>query len=170
MRTSAVSLALAIVTLVACGDGKVPAIRTVDVQSVPDSAAGRYSFVDFRNLRFLEGRWQGTRPDGTPFFEEGRFLDDSTLLMRNFPDATFAKASDSSRVQLRDSTVSNEGGTARWVATRLDSLGADFAPSHGATNTFTWVKESPTKWSATIRWTDRYAQPQSVVYPMVKVR
>jgi hypothetical protein len=167
MRISAVSLAL--VTLVACGDRKVPPIQTIDMQNAPDSAAGRYSIFDFRNLRFLEGRWRGSMPDGKPFFEEYRFLDDTTILRRGFPDSTFAKASDSSRVQLRDSTVSNEGGTARWAATRLDSLGADFSPSYGASNTFTWAKESPTRWIATLRFTNKEGRPETVTYPMVKV-
>ena len=171
MRISVVSLAFALVTVVACRDEKVPAVQTVDVTRDVPKEAGKFGFEKFRHLRFLEGRWRGSMSDGKPFFEEYRFLDDTTILKLDYPDSTFAKASDdSSRIVLRDSTVANEGKTSRWVASRVDSLGADFVPHFGATNTFTWAKESPTKWLATLRWTDRNGQPQSVVYPMVKVR
>jgi hypothetical protein len=165
MRTSVASLAF--LALVACGSTERE--TTVEDRELP-AGTGAFPFESFRHLRFVEGRWRGTMPDGKPFFEEYRFLNDTTILKLDFPDSTFAKASDSSRVELRDSTVANESTSSRYVATRLDSLGADFAPHFGATNTFTWARESPTKWIATIRWTDRDGKPQSVVYPMIKVR
>jgi hypothetical protein len=170
MRISAVSLAATLVIAVACRDEKVPALETIDIPRDVPKGAGTFGFESFKSLRFLEGRWRGTMPDGKPFFEEYRFLDDTTILKLAYADATFAKSTDSSRIELRDSTVADMGKTSRYVASRLDSLGADFIPQFGATNTFTWAKESPTRWLATIRWTDRNGQPQSVVYPMERVR
>lgn len=169
MRTSAVSVALAFVAALACRDEKVPAFETIDRARDVPKGAGAFGFDSFRHLRFLEGRWRGTMPDGKSFFEEYRFLDDTTILKLDYPDATFAKSTDSSRIELRDSTVADLGKTSRYVASRLDSLGADFIPHFGATNTFTWARESPTRWTATIRFSDRNGQPQSIVYPMVKM-
>ena len=130
---------------------------------------GTYSIDDFSRLRWIEGRWRGNSPDGkSPFYEEYRFINDSTIAKYAFPDSTFGKASDSSRVQLRGGLIRDEGLKASWQVTRLDSTGADFAPDRGATNYFTWSPLSPTSWSATLRWTDKDGRPQTVEYVLHK--
>lgn len=130
--------------------------------SGPAVQAGTYTLDDFRRLRWIEGQWRGFMPDGNKFYERYHFLDDSTIAMHSFPDSTFARPGDSSRVQLRGGTVSN--GNA--VATRLDSTGVDFAPQNGAGNRYTWATESASKWNATLRWTDAQGRPQTVVYAL----
>lgn len=133
----------------------------------PAPVAGRYTVDNFRGLMWIAGQWQGFMPDGKRFFERYRFLDDSTILMHAFRDSTFRQASDSARVALRGGIVSDEGANgARWVATRLDSIGIDFAPERGARNHFTWAREDSTKWNATLRWTDEQGRPQTVVYAL----
>jgi hypothetical protein len=131
-------------------------------------AAGRYSLQDFRRLRWLEGSWRGKLPDGGHFYERYRVLNDSTIVMRGFADSTFASATDSARITLRGGTVADEGG-ARWVATRLDSSAVDFASERDASNNFTWVRESPDRWTATLRSTDRQGHAQTTVYPMERI-
>jgi hypothetical protein len=128
--------------------------------------SGQYTLDDFRRLRWLEGRWRGFMPDGSSFYEQYRFLNDSTIEMRNFSDSTFTRATDSSRVTLRNRLVANQGGSARYEATRLDSTGVDFAPHEGARNHFTWARESETRWNATLRWTNQQGQPQTVIYAL----
>jgi hypothetical protein len=128
--------------------------------------AGTFALDDFRRLRWIEGQWQGFMPDGKKFYEGYRFQDDSTIVKNSYADSTFRSATDTSRVTLRGGTVADEGGRARWVATRLDSTGVDFAPHHGATNHFTWARESGDKWNATLRWTDAQGRPQNVVYAL----
>lgn len=167
MRTSGVSIVAAAAVLMACG--RTERQRVIDTPAtVRDSviAAGAFTLADFRRLRWLAGRWQGFQPDGGKFYEEYRILNDSTLAMFSYPDSTFRGPSDSSRVQLRGKTVSNESLTAQWVATRLDSTGADFAPVRGARNSFTWARESATAWNATLRWNDANGQAQRVVYAL----
>src|SRR4026209_2380444 len=92
-------------------------------------AAGQYALKDFVSLGWLVGSWQGRLPDGRSFYERYRWVDDSTIKMRSFKDDTFSKATDSSRIMLRAGTVADVGG-ARWIATRLDSTGVDFASEH----------------------------------------
>jgi len=172
MRTSAGSaaLALALVTFACTGkrDGATPADSASAASTAPPAGAGKFTLEDFRRLRWIEGRWRGFQPDGKTFYEQYRFVNDSTILMRAFPDSTFKTAGDSSRIEFRGGTVANEGGTARWVATRLDSVGIDFAPHHGATNHFTWAKEDSTKWNATLRWTEKDGRAQTVLYALHK--
>jgi len=173
MRTSAGSAALALtLATFACGEGNnaipVDSVNLTTAAVPAPVAAGTFTLADFRLLRWIEGRWRGFQPDGKTFYEQYRFLNDTTIAMHAFPDSTFRSAKDSSRVELRGGTVANEGARARWVATRLDSVGIDFAPHHGATNHFTWAREDSTKWNATLRWTDKDGQPQAVVYALHK--
>jgi hypothetical protein len=170
MRISAGSVAIVAAMFVASckpdakrlGDSSAAARDTTAV------VAGVFTVDDFRRLRWMDGRWRGFMADGKTFYEQYRIIDDSTIAMAAFADSTFSKETESSRVQLRGGTVSNDSRTARWVATRLDSTGIDFAPHHGASNHFTWAQESPTAWNATIRWTDKEGRPQTVVYALHK--
>ena len=131
--------------------------------------AGRYSAQDFGRLRWLEGSWRGRLPDGGYFYERYRLLDDSTIAMRAFPDSLFARVTDSSNITLRGGTVADEGGT-RWVATRLDPDAVDFASEGNASNNFTWKRDSPDRWTATLRSNDAQGRQRTTVYPMERVR
>jgi hypothetical protein len=137
--------------------------RTTDTVGASRST---YSIEDFRRLRWLDGRWRGVMADGKNFFEQYRFLDDSTIVMHAFTDSTFAQANDSARITLRGGIVADEGGAARWVATRLDTLGAEFSPERGAQNHFAWSRESNDAWTATLRWMDEQGRSRSAVYSL----
>ena len=111
----------------------------------------RFSAKGFGNLRWLEGDWRGQTPAGGYFYERYHFTDDSTIAMRGFEDSTFTRANDSATIVFRGGAVIDRGPKARWSATRLDAKGIDFAPVEGATNHFTWTRESANKWTAAIR-------------------
>lgn len=130
--------------------------------------AVRYSAQEFRQLRWIEGSWRGRLPDGGYFFERYRVQDDSTIVMHGFPDSTFARATDSARITLRDGTIADEGGT-RWVATRLDSNVVDFTSEKNASSGFSWARESQDRWRATLRSLNRERQPQTTVYQMERI-
>jgi hypothetical protein len=165
------SISVATAACLACGE---PAEQDVGADSarlpVPATAAdaGTYTLDDFRRLRWLDGRWRGLLPNGGSFFEQYRVIDDSTIAMHTF-DSTFVSKRDSARITLRGGTIADEGGSARWVATRLDSTGVDFAPHHGAANYFTWSRETDDRWTATLRSTDKDGRPQSVVYTLQRI-
>ena len=91
------------------------------------------------------------------------------LRMWGFPDSLFARANDSARITFRGGTVADEGGT-RWVATRVDSSGVDFASERNVSNNFTWAPESADRWTATLRSNDREGRPRTTVYPMERIR
>jgi len=131
--------------------------------------AGRYSVQDFAQLRWLEGSWRGRLPDGGYFYERYGLVDDSTIVMHGFADSTLARATDSARITLRDGTIADEGGSSRWVATRLDSNVVDFTSAKEASNGFAWARESPDRWTATLRSTDAQRRPQTTVYRMERI-
>jgi hypothetical protein len=132
-------------------------------------AVGRFTVAQFAGLRWLAGTWRGRPPDGGAFYERYRLVDDSTITMQAFADSTLQGTSDSARIVLRDGTVTNEGGAARWAATRLDATGAAFTPVEGATNSFIWTVERADRWVATLTWTDHAGQPHVATYPMERI-
>ena len=74
----------------------------------------------------------------------------SLLAMHGFEDSAFTRGNDSATIVFRDGIVTDRGPKARWSATRLDAKGIDFAPVQGATNRFSWNRESADKWTAEI--------------------
>lgn len=137
--------------------------------TVRPAVPGTYTTTEFQRLRWLDGRWRGRTEDDKAFFEQYRFLDDSTIAMHAFADSTFTQASDSSRILLRGGTVVSQSASARWVAERLDTLGVEFAPDSGATNYFAWSKESPNSWTATLRWMDKEGKARRVAYALQRM-
>ena len=127
---------------------------------------GAFTKADFAKLRWIEGKWRGFMPDGKTFYESYTWENDSTIVKLSFADTTFTNGTDRSTIALRGTTVADESATARYVATRLDSIGVDFAPERGANNSFTFLRQDATKWDATIRFTDAKGQPQTVVYAL----
>ena len=165
-------IGLFVVALACQSRERAGADSTVDIagDTTPNASASAksspYSLAQFAQLRWLEGRWRGALPDGGFFYEQYRWTDDSTIVMHAFADSAFARATDSARVSLRNGVVANEGLTARWVATRLDSAAVEFVPRRGASNGFSWVRESPDRWTATLQSPSRDGGVRSTVYRM----
>ena len=133
--------------------------------AVTPPTPGTFAAADFAKLRWLEGKWRGFMPDGGKFYESYTLENDSTIVKHSFADSTFTNPTDRSVIALRGTTVVDESEKARWVVTRIDSTGADFAPERGATNHFTFTREDATKWNASLRWTEN-GQPKTVVYAL----
>jgi hypothetical protein len=169
LRLTVVCGAVLVVSVACGGRGDSDSTKVADSAAASPATppvAGTYTVADFHRLLWLAGQWQGFMPDGSRFFERYRFVDDSTIAMHSYSDSTFRKATDSARITLRGGVVADQGAKARWVATRLDSTGIDFAAERGATNNFTWAREDSTKWNATLRWTDEQGRPQTVMYAL----
>lgn len=128
--------------------------------------AGTYTPADFAHLRWLEGSWRGTMPSGGFFYERYHFVDDSTIVMHSYPDSSFGAPGDSSRITLRGSTVMHDG-SARSVATALDSQSVSFSPERPGSNHFTWTRESGDRWTASLRSGGQ--APRITVYRLERV-
>ena len=160
--------ALATIGLLALACGKAAENRadTAAAPAPPPPDAVTVSVADFQKLRWINGPWRGFMSNGEKFYEWYKFENDSTILKTEHPDSTFGTPSGESRIILRNGIVIDSSARSSYVATRWDTLGVDFAPRRGATNSFTWTKEGPTQWAATIRWTDKDGRPQTVVYAL----
>lgn len=168
-RHAVVAMTLAVLLGVSCRTESAQPADSL-APAVVKPTAGRFSLQDFTRLRWLEGSWRGRLPDGGYFYERYQILDDSTIAMRGFADSTFTRVADSARIGLRGGTIIDEGGSAPWVATRLDSSAVEFASTLDASNGFTWTRESPDRWTATLRSTDRQRRPRTTIYPMERIR
>ena len=171
---TAAALSVALVATLSCQTetrttrDKAQDSTTLQKSAPVPPAAGKYALADFARLYWLVGSWQGRLPDGRSFYERYRWVDDSTIKMRSFKDDTFSKATDSARITLRAGTVADEGGS-RWLATRLDSTGVDFASERDASNNFTWARQSRNNWKAVLNSIDRNGKAQTVVYPIQRI-
>ena len=152
----------------ACGKGEAGRADSgaTAAPAVPPADAVTMTLADFQKIRWINGPWRGFMANGEKFYEWYKFENDSTILKTEHPDSTFGTPSGESRIMLRNGIVVDSSARSSYVATRWDSTGADFAPRRGATNSFTWTREDTTKWSATIRWTDKNGQPQSALYAL----
>lgn len=52
---------------------------------------------DFSHLKFLEGRWEGSGPDGKPFYEQYSFPGEGEMRATRFADETFVEPKDGQR-------------------------------------------------------------------------
>ena len=120
---------------------------------------------DFNHLKFLEGRWEGTGPDGLKFYEcyafEGRNLMRST----RFKDSSFSDAVDGSSVEFADGRVVSKWNEFSWEASDLAKDRACFSPVN-APSAFCWELVSESELQVTQRWTGEDGSPQEYVVPL----
>ena len=129
-----------------------------------------FTAAEFRQLRWLEGRWRGVQPNGERFYEGYRFADDSTLVSYEYADSVSTAPKDSSAVRLRAGSIASGSGNTRWEVSDLSAARVHFVPVQGARNDFTWERLSANEWKATLHWpatADR--AERTIVYPMARL-
>ena len=121
---------------------------------------------DFAHLRFLEGRWEGTGPDGAPFYEHYGFPSGTEMRSSRFADTGFTNAQDGSVIALEaDGRVTATWNTFTWEASALVVGKACFVPVN-APSSFCWERLSDRSAQVTQRWTDAAGDPQQSVVPL----
>ena len=77
---------------------------------------GKFTAVQFRALRFLEGTWKGSGYAPGPFYETYRFVNDSTFEMTAWADSTLSRKNESTVYVFRGGEIRkddrNGGGDA----------------------------------------------------------
>jgi hypothetical protein len=124
-----------------------------------------FSVADFSHLRFLEGRWEGTGPDGKTFYEQYSFPSRIEMHANRFADATFAEVQDGSVVALENGRVTSTWNQFTWEASELTPGKACFVPVN-APSSFCWESLSPTTAQVIQRWTDEHGKRQQYVVPL----
>ena len=165
MNRPRILLIAGIVAVAACGDRTEPPPPPPADDPVPAVV----NAADLQGLRWLEGSWRGTGEAGNPFYEAYRFLNDSTIQSRTFTDSTLTQAGDSSLIVLSNGELTSRGGGMEWVATEIDTGRVHFEPRGNARNAFTWTRESPTRWTALLRWVDADGASREMLYRMERI-
>jgi hypothetical protein len=124
-----------------------------------------FTAEDFAHLRFLEGRWEGTGPDGKPFHEQYSFPADTEMRSSRYADANFTEVLDGSVVALVDGRVTSTWNAFTWQAAELAPGKACFEPVN-APSSFCWERISDTAATVTQHWTDEQGKPQQYVLPL----
>jgi hypothetical protein len=145
----------------------VSTVATAQSQRILPKA--RFSLADLKKLRWIEGRWSGAAQGQKPFYEQYRFVNDSTLEISYFADSTFGQASGRGRVYLSVGRVFHVSGPSLWGASHIDESGAFFVPERNATNSVSWTFQSPDIWIATLR-SSATGQEQVTVYQMHRIK
>lgn len=109
-----------------------------------------FSFDDFAQLKFLEGRWRGVSADGKEFYEEYLRPEPTVFHSRRYPDASFGQHSDGSTIRFEDGEVVSEWGEFRWRAEAISPDSARFAPVN-APGEFDWRRVDADTLEATQR-------------------
>ena len=118
--------------------------ETIDAAVVPAGA--------LRQLPWLMGTFRGTGADGTAqgeFFERNSLLNDSTLIVESFENATLTGKIDTTRYELRHDSLTNTG-PGRYIAIAISPDSVTFGPLAGVNNFFTWHKGDDSTWIAMI--------------------
>lgn len=127
-----------------------------------------FSQEQFDHLRFLEGRWIGTGPDGQPFYEQYAFVDPTTLESARYKDRSFSERTDSSRVELKDGAIVSSWNEFTWRVASIAPGKACFDPVD-APSAFCWERASDETVEVTQRWTDDKGEPQQYVLTLRKL-
>jgi hypothetical protein len=153
---------------IACGkkDADTPPPNFSNPAAPAQPAPAKFALTDFGQLRYLEGVWRGTMPNGNVFYESYHFVDDSTILQGGHTDSTLRTKSDSARIVFRNGAVIDSGGTV-YSAEKLDSAMVDFraSPSYH----FVWTRQGTDAWTATI-YSKQGGSERVTTYPMKRIR
>ncbi|UJF23236.1 hypothetical protein [Shewanella sp. OMA3-2] len=120
---------------------------------------------DFFHLKFLEGRWEGTGPDGKPFYEEYSFSSESQMESSRFADSSFREVKDGSSVTLKEGRITSQWNEFTWSASTISPGKACFEPIN-APSSFCWESTSDSTVEVTQRWKDESGTEQKYVVPM----
>ena len=124
-----------------------------------------FAVGDFAHLRFLEGRWEGTGPDGKPFYEQYSFPSNAEMRASRYADAAFGAVQDGSVVALAGGRVTSTWNEFEWEASELSVGKACFTPVN-APSSFCWERVSDTTAQVTQRWTDSDGRAQQYIVPL----
>jgi hypothetical protein len=128
-----------------------------------------FNVGDFAHLRFLEGRWEGTGPDGKPFYEQYSFPNDSEMRSSRYAGPDFGTVQDGSVVALAEGRVTSTWKEFEWEASELTVGKACFAPVN-APSAFSWERLSGSAVQVTQRWIDSDGQAQQYIIPLRRLQ
>ena len=138
-------------------------LMTAATQAPPASVTRQ----QFRAWTWIEGTWRGRGGNYPSFFEEYRFINDSTLRMRSFSDSTLRLATDSSLIEWRAGNVQSRSGGSTTPAVTFTPTSVRFMPPGATAGGYTFTRVSNNAWTATLH--PRKAGGNETVYTMKRI-
>lgn len=127
---------------------------------MPTHRGSMFDHHDLTRLSFLEGRWVGTAPNGSKFYEQYEFETPSLFRSRRYSDSSFSSASDGSTVSVENGEIVSQWGEYTWKASELEDGKACFVPMN-APSSFCWTRVSASTVHVTQNWKDADGKDQS---------
>jgi hypothetical protein len=122
-----------------------------------------YGINDFKKLGWLQGKWEGSATGEATFYEQYKFLNDSTLAMLYYKDASFTGVPDTGWVLLKGNSIIHQSGKALWKLSSLSDKEVVFAPVN-VKRGFVWRKENKDQWSAILEIVNKEGQVSTKTY------
>lgn len=129
--------------------------------------AANISREQFKQLEWLAGTWRGSGGTYPAFFEEYRFVNDTTIQMRAFADSTLSKTTDSSVIQWHDGTIQSGHDRPQYVVIEFTPSSIQFRQSGATAGGHTFARVSADEWKATLH--PAKAGGQETVYVMRRI-
>jgi hypothetical protein len=130
-------------------------------------SAATVSREQFKQLEWIAGTWRGSGGAYPAFFEEYRFLNDTTILMRSLADSTLRTATDSSLIEWRGGTIRSGSDRSPSVAFEFSSTSVRFNQPGASTGGHTFTRVSADEWTATLH--PAASGGQATVYVMRRI-
>ena len=135
------------------------------VYTVSLSQQQDYGLKDFKKLAWLQGEWEGAATGEAPFYEQYKFLNDSTLALLSYKDSSFTGVPDTGWIVLQQNTIIHRSGKALWKLTSLSEKELVFAPVN-VKRGFVWRKENNDQWSAILEMVNKEGVVSTKIYEL----
>jgi hypothetical protein len=140
-------------------------LMTAAATQAPPASVTRQQF---RAWTWIEGKWRGSGGNYPSFFEEYRFINDSTMRMRSFSDSTLLVPTDSSLIEWRGGKVQSRGGSSTTPAVTFTPTSVRFMPPGATAGGYTFTRVSNNEWTATLH--PAKAGGRETVYTMRRIK
>ena len=122
---------------------------------------------EFKQLRWITGKWQGSGLELAERFEEYTMRDDTTMVVRAYADSTFQVVTDSSTIEWHNDAVESRGAKGTYVAIAFSPSSIRFMRRGDWGGGHTFRLTSGDEWTATLHPQGRRGKP--TIYTMRRV-
>jgi hypothetical protein len=129
--------------------------------------AANVSREQFKQLEWIAGTWRGSGGAYPAFFEQYRFVNDTTIQMRAFADSTLSKTTDSSLIQWLGNTIRSGHEKPQYVVIEFTPTSVRFRQPGATAGGHTFTRVSADEWTATLH--PAKAGGQETVYVMRRI-
>ncbi|HET8633265.1 MAG TPA: hypothetical protein VFL88_03905 [Gemmatimonadales bacterium] len=133
----------------------------------PPHQAASVTREQFRQLAWITGSWRGSGTHQAAFFEDYRFVNDSTIQTRSLADSSLRNVTDSSTIEWRKGFIEGRSAHSSYVVTSFTPTSITFIRRGEARQGHTFARVSADEWTATLHPAEPGGEP--VIYTMRRI-